>query len=101
MAEQNDRLNQSGVAAPSGKIQKGSAKDAVASVGEAKVDAGDKDNRVYVNPALGGSLELPEVGEDGELTSEVFEAGKTHLVDDETAALKVGNLDAFVSADKE
>jgi hypothetical protein len=84
--------------APTGKIQKGSAKDAGASLGQATVDAGEKNNRVVVNPALGGNLEIPEVGEDGELTSEIFVAGKTHLVDDETAALEVEGVSAFVDA---
>lgn len=100
MSEERNDLKTSGVKAPTGKVQQGSAKDAAASVGEAKVDAGDKNNRVKVNPALGGNLEIPEFGENGELTSEVFAADKTHLVDDETAALKIGDTDAFVSADK-
>lgn len=83
---------------PTGKIQKGDGKNAVSSLAESKVEAGDKTNRVLVNPALRGPVEVPYFDDDGNLKSETFEEGKTHLVDDDTAALQINGAQAFVEA---
>lgn len=79
---------------PVGRVQQGDGQDAGDTQKE-ELDTEGK-NPVIVNPALRGDAGVPYYDEDGNLQQEVFVAGKTHFVDDETKALKFGSVDMFV-----
>ena len=81
-----------------GKVQKGSGKDATSRLEEdSKLEGAEGKQRVLVNPALRGDAAIP-YEEDGELKQETFEAGLVHYVDAETAGLKFNGVDLFVDA---